>query len=316
MATLTARRAESVRTGHEARRHRRRGLVSRPARRRRLTAAAYVAPMAAIVAVLFVVPLLLMVWMSITRWPLLGASGGHGIANYQALADPLFLRAIVFALKYTVITTTVLGLVSFGLALLVQEARPGVRLFRTVFFLPAAVGLASASLLFYGLFNSQASWLNALVRWLGLGDGRIDWLGDGDSALLSTVGMMTWRFAGYYMIILLTGLQSINPLLYEAARSDGANRLQIMGRITLPLLRPTIALMLVLLVTSSLLAFDQFFILTGGRHNTATPVIAIYREAFTAQDLGRASAVSVAVLVVLIVINVAQLRLLQRGEDR
>ena len=83
------------------------------------------------------------------------------------------------------------------------------------------------------------------------------------------------------MIILMTGLQSINPLLYEAARIDGANRWQIMRRITLPLLRPTMALMLVLLVTSSLLAFDQFFILTGGRHGTATVVIAIYREAFT-----------------------------------
>jgi multiple sugar transport system permease protein len=297
-------------------RGRRRGSPSLPDRRRRATGAIYALPMATIVLVLFVVPLALMIWMSFNHWPLLGASAPNGGGNYQALADPLFRRAILFTLKYTALTTVMLGLISFGLALLVQEARPGVRLFRTVFFLPAAVGLASASLLFYGMFNSEASPLNAMVRWLNPGEGNVDWLGDGDHALYSTVGMITWRFAGYYMIILMTGLQSINPLLYEAARSDGANRWQIMGRITLPLMRPTIALMLVLLVTSSLLAFDQFFILTGGRHNTATVVIGIYREAFTAQDLGRAAAVSVAVLAVLIVINGTQLRLLRRGDDR
>ncbi|WP_143532502.1 carbohydrate ABC transporter permease [Saccharothrix sp. ALI-22-I] len=86
-----------------------------------------------------------------------------------------------------------------------------------------------------------------------------------------------------------TGLQSIDPMLYEAARADGANRWQILWRVTLPLLRPTLALTTVLSLTGSLLAFDQFFILTGGRHETATVVISVYREAFLSQDLGRAA---------------------------
>jgi multiple sugar transport system permease protein len=123
--------------------------------------------------------------------------------------------------------------------------------------------------------------------------------------------MITWKFAGYYMIIIMAGLQSINPLLYEAATLEGATRWQMMRSITLPLLRPTMALVLVLLVTSSLLAFDQFFILTGGRHGTATVVIGIYREAFTSQDLGRAAAISVGILAVLYVINGAQVRFLR-----
>jgi multiple sugar transport system permease protein len=251
-----------------------------------------------------------MVWMSFNDWPLLGASTPNGVANYQALEDPLFLRAVWFTLKYTAVTTVVLGLIAFGLALLVQRDRRGIGAFRTVFFLPSAVGLASTSLLFYGLFNTDSSALNHLVDFLGLG--RVDWLGSGGGALGSTVGMITWRFAGFYMLILMTGLQSIDPELYEAARIDGANRWQIMWRVTLPLLRPTLALMMVLSVTGSLLAFDQFFILTGGRHDTATVVIDIYREAFLSQDLGRAAAVSVATLAVLIVVNVAQLRLIRR----
>jgi multiple sugar transport system permease protein len=262
--------------------------------------------------VLFVVPLGLMIWMSFNHWPLLGASAPNGVANYRALRDPLFLRAIVFTLKYTVVTTVVLSLVAFGLALLMQERRRGVGLFRTVFFLPAAVGLASTSLLFYGLFNTASSPLNATIRALHISGGDIDWLGSNTSALLSTVGMITWRFAGFYMLILMTGLLSIDPVLYEAARIDGANRWQIMRQVTLPLLRPTIALMMVLSVTGSLLAFDQFFILTGGRHETATVVIDIYREAFLSQDLGRAAAISVVTLAVLVVINGGQLFALRR----
>lgn len=283
-------------------------------RRRSRAGILYVTPMVVVVAGLFLVPLGLMIWMSFNHWPLIGASAPNGTANYSALRDPLFLRAIWFTLKYTVVTTVVLGLVSFGLALLVQGRRPGTGFFRTAFFLPAAIGLASASLLFYGLFNTASSPLNSVVRFLFGSD--IDWLGSNGNALAATVGMITWRFAGFYMLILLTGLQSIDPVLYEAARSDGASRWQTMRMVTLPLLRPTIALMMVLSVTGSLLAFDQFFILTGGRHDTATIVIAIYREAFLAQDLGRAAAISVVTLAVLIVLNGAQLFLIRRDHGR
>ena len=280
-------------------------------RARRRLGLLYAAPMSVIVAVLFVVPLVLLVWMSLNHWPLLGASYPNGVADYAALSDPLFVHAVIFTALYTVVTTVVLGLVAFGMALLVQEGRPGTGFFRTAFFLPAAVGLASASLLFYNLFNTADSPLNDVAGLLH--PGGVDWLGSQGNALWSTVGMITWRFAGFYMLILLTGLHGIDPALYEAARIDGAGRWQIMRSITLPLLRPTIALMMVLSVTGSLLAFDQFFIMTGGRHDTATVVIDIYREAFLSQDLGRAAAVSVVTLVVLVGVNVVQLRLLRRN---
>ena len=291
----------------------RRARVSGLARRRQRLGWLYSAPMAVIVAVFFVLPLVLMFWMSVNHWPLLGASAPNGVENYEALSDPFFVRALWFTLKYTVVTTIVLSLIAFGMALLAQSVRPGTGLFRTAYFLPTAVGLGSASLLFYGLFNTESSPLNTALKWIGVGP--VDWLGTNTSSLSSTVGMITWRFAGFYMLILLTGLQSIDPSLYEAARTDGAGRRQTMRHVTLPLLRPTLALMMVLSVTGSLLAFDQFYILTGGRHDTATVAIDIYREAFLSQDLGRAAAISVALLVVLILINGAQLRLLRRKED-
>ena len=276
--------------------------------------AAYAVPTAVVVTLFFLIPLGLVAVMSVDHWPLLGRATPNFPANYTDMAgDDLLRRAVGFTLKYTIIITVVLFAVSFGLALLVQNPRPGVGALRTAFFLPTAVGFATASLLFLGMLSNEIGPVNPLLRHLGLIGKPIDWItGSPTTALSSTVGLVTWRFAGFNMLILLTGLQAIPTELYEAARVDGAGRVQAFRRITLPLMRPTIALVLIMMITGSLLAFDQFFILTGGRHDTATVVIDIYREAFLSQDLGRAAAVSVATLAVLIVLNVAQLRLIRR----
>jgi multiple sugar transport system permease protein len=118
------------------------------------------------------------------------------------------------------------------------------------------------------------------------------------------------------MLILLNGLQAIPDDLYEAARVDGAGRWHQFTGITLPLMRPTIALVLIVMITGSLLAFDQFYILTnGGPDNSTTSIVmVIVREAFIRFDLGSAAAVSVVVLATLIAFNVLQLRILRRGD--
>ncbi|NEB07233.1 sugar ABC transporter permease, partial [Streptomyces sp. SID13726] len=127
-------------------------------------------------------------------------------------------------------------------------------------------------------------------------------LGSPEGALWSTVFLIVWRFAGFYMLLLMVGLQGIPHEVYEAARMDGANRWQTFGRVTLPLLRPSLALCTIMCVTGSLLAFDQFYILTkGGPDNsTITVVQLIYNIAFQGQnDLGVAAALSIIVLAAL-----------------
>ena len=199
------------------------------------------------------------------------------------------------------------------LALQVQQPRRGVGFLRTSYFLPGAIGFAAASLLFYGFYSDNGP-LDSILMDLGIVDEPVAWLGTPNAALFSTIAMVIWRFAGFNMLILLTGLQAIPTEVYEAARSDGANRWQMFRHITLPLLRPTIALMLVLSITGSLLAFDQFFILTrGGPENgTVSMVMVIYREAFTRFDLGGAAGISVLLLLVLVALNIIQLRVLGR----
>jgi multiple sugar transport system permease protein len=275
----------------------------------------YAAPTAVIVAVFFLLPLVLVFWMSANRWRILGSPTFNLPDNFTKIPDnQLFLDSVTFTLKYTAITTVLLSGIALALALSVQSSRRGVGLFRTAYFLPGAVGFAAASLLFYGIY-SQSSPLDELLMNAGITEEPISWLGTPNAALFSTIAMVIWRFAGFNMLILLTGLQAIPTEIYEAARSDGASRWQTFRYITLPLLRPTIALMLVLSITGSLLAFDQFFILTRGGPDgsTVSMVMVIFREGFTRFDLGSAAAIAVLLLIVLVVLNVVQLRVLGRN---
>jgi multiple sugar transport system permease protein len=290
----------------------------RPARRpsRNLLGLLYAAPAAVIVGVFFLVPLGLVVWMSLNRWPLLAPATVNAPDNYTRIAqNGLVADAVVFTLKYTAVVTVLLFTAAFGLALLVQRRRRGVGFFRGAYFLPAAVGWATSTLLFLGFFSDQIGPVNDFLIRIGLLDHPVSWTaGDPAVAFGSTITLVIWRWAGFNMIILLTGLQSIPVELYEAAKVDGASRSQAFRGVTLPLMRPTIALVLSLMITGSILGFEQFYILTrGGPGNSTTSVVmVIVREAFVRFNLGSAAAMSVLVLLGLVVLNGLQLAVVRR----
>jgi len=279
----------------------------------------YASPAALFVLAFFVVPLVLVGQMSASEWPLIqGNQGVNFPDNYAGMADDrLFWPAVWFTLKYTVIVVVLLLALAMAMALLVQRRRRGVGFLRTAYFLPVSLGLASASLLFWGFYSPAIGPIDPILQGLGLIDEPIRWLGTPNMALFSSVALIVWKFAGFFMLILLVGLQAIPTEVYEAARVDGANRVQTFLRVTLPLMRPSIALCLIISVTGSLLAFDQFYILTNGGpdNSTVTVVLLLYRKAFRQFDLGTAAALSMVVLIVLLVINIAQFRLLRRGSD-
>jgi multiple sugar transport system permease protein len=266
-----------------------------------------------------VTPLLLAARMSVSTWGLLtGEAGFNFPKNFVAITkNQLFWPSVVFTLEYTVLVTILLLGLGLGLALLVQVQSRWANIMRTVFLLPVSLGLAAASLLAYGFFSPSIGPIGPTLEAMGVAHGTIQFLGTPLNALLSTTFLIVWKYAGFYMLVLVVGLQAIPDDLFEAAALDGATRRQTFLHVTLPLLRPSLALALILCVTGSLLAFDQFFILTKGAPNnsTVTVVQVIYREAFQRQNLGTAAALSIIVLVVLVLLNAIQLRFL-RGNDR
>lgn len=280
---------------------------------------AYAVPTVIFVVVLFVTPLLLAARMSLSSWGLLTGQGDFNFPkNFVAITkNQLFWPSVVFTLEYTVLVTVLLLGLGLGLALLVQEQSRWANIMRTVFLLPVSLGLAAASLLAYGFFSPSIGPIGPTLEAMGMAHGAIQFLGTPLNALLSTTLLIVWKYAGFYMLVLVVGLQGIPDDLFEAASLDGASRRQTFWHITLPLLRPSLSLALILCVTGSLLAFDQFFILTKGAPNnsTVTVVQVIYREAFQRQNLGTAAALSIIVLVVLVALNAIQFRFL-RSNDR
>jgi multiple sugar transport system permease protein len=295
-------------------------VVMTGSRRRRrsgnaITGWLYALPTALFVLLLFVVPLALVFTMSASDWPLLGGNQGWNLPeNYQkAISNRFFIDSVLFTVKYTVLATVLLIGLGLGLALLVQESSRWKGFLRSAFLIPSALGLASASLLFYVLYSPIAGPFAALTKQWGF-----TFLGTPDAALWSTLFLIVWRYAGFYMLLMLVGLQGIPDDVYEAARIDGASRWQTFRDVTIPLLKPTLALTTVLCVTGSLLAFEQFYILTkGGPDNsTITVVQLIYNVAFQGpNDLGVAGALSVIVLAALVIINIVQIRAFSRNAE-
>ncbi|WP_442882055.1 carbohydrate ABC transporter permease [Devosia sp.] len=279
----------------------------------------YVMPAIVLVTVFFVVPVLFTVWMSFHNWPLLGQSKWIGLQNYaRMLTDTRFLSALSFTAYYTLIVTIVIFAIAFPLALFVERQRRGVEVYRTIFFMPVVVGLATASLLWVWLANVDSGLFSPVLRMLGVTGRSANLLATFDNAFLTIVVMVVWKIVGFTMIILLTGLQSIPADLTEAARIDGAGRWQRFRHLTLPLMRRTIALALILSVTGSVLAFDQFYIMTsGGPQNRMISVVYyIFNQSFVSFQLGYGSALSIVLLGILVALSVVQLWLLRVGDEK
>lgn len=270
------------------------------------------------VLVFFVVPVGYMVYMSFQNWPLLGQHRFVGLQNYsEALHDPRFLHPVRFTLLYTVLIVPALLVAGLGLASLVRAKRTGSGMFRTLFFLPVVVGFAAAGYLWLWFVNPRVGPLPQILRDLGFGSFQSPWLGSAAGALLVVCLMVLWKFSGFTMLLFMTGMQAIPEEILEAARVDGASRLRLFRSVTLPLLRRTVALVVILTTAGSLLAFDQFFVMTrGGPNNeTMTIVYTIYRQSFSSFRLGYGAAISVMLAAVLLAISAIQLRLLRSDDD-
>jgi len=286
-------------------------------RRRQLTGMVLVAPAVAVVTVFFIVPLVLTFWMSLHDWPLLGDHKFVGLDNYrQAIHDSEWMNAIGFTLKYTVLITPLLLIPAFGLAFLVNRSGRAARTFQSIFFLPVVIGFAAAAYLWVYLAQPGLGPLSDLAVRFGLAGRDTNWFATATSGLLLVSAMVVWKVVGMQMILLMSGLQSIPGELTEAARIDGAGPWKTFTRVTLPLLRPTLALVLVFSVAGSLLAFDQFYIMTSGgpSNGTITAVYQIYRTSFINFDLGYGAALSAMLMVALAAVSAVQMLLLRKTD--
>jgi multiple sugar transport system permease protein len=245
---------------------------------------------------------------------LIGSYHFAGASNYAALGkDPGFIHSVLFTLLYTGIVTIPILVVGYGLAVLVRSNRRGSVFLRTAFFLPYVVGLPTLSYIMLLELQPNSGAVNFVLAKLGLTNGATAWLVNTNLALAATCILVIWFASGFTMVLLLGGMQSISDDLYESADVAGARWWQKELHITLPLLRPTIALSLIISIIGSFLAFNQFFILTQGGPGTSTftVVMWIYQTAFVQLHVGAAAAMSVVLVAVVGLISAVQFLLLR-----
>jgi len=279
---------------------------SEPLRRRAGTAAlgyAMLAPSLFGVAAFLVLPMLVVLWLSLQKWDLLGSISYVGLDNWRSvLTDPTFGRSLLATAGFVTLVVpvqTVLGLVA---AAMLTRRLPGSGSFRTVYAVPWICAPLAIAVLWRWLLAPTDGAVNRL-----LGQ-RVEWLTDPSLALPVVSAVTVWTNVGYVALFFTAGILAIPAEIHLAARMDGANAWQRFRHITLPMLRPTMFFVLVTGIVSAAQAFDTVYALTGGGPQHRTDLVAhrIYQEAFGAAAVGRAAVMAVILFLILLAATVFQ----------
>ncbi len=278
----------------------------------------FIAPVLIINLLFFCLPFLQSLLMSFFDWPLLGEKVFIGFENYKELfADEQFITSLLFTLKYTIFVTPALFVVAFVLALLIDGKFKGATLFRSIYFSPVVISMTSCSLIWLWIYNDLYGILNYILLKFHIIDESVLWMGDAKTSLPAIVFMITWKMAGFSMLIILAAFQSVDTQVYESAGIDGASKWQQFFHITLPIIRPQVGLALIMSVIGSVLAFEQFLIMTKGgpTETTTTLVHYIYNTSFKYYNFGYGSAMTMVLLAIMLILSIAQMRLLKDPTD-
>ncbi len=273
----------------------------------------------AVYGVFVLLPSLLGLGYSFTDWSSY-SSDVHwvGLDNFKTILEPnsVYRVAIVNTVLFTIATIILKTVIALALAVLLTS---GVRrlsyLYRALIYLPALLPMVAVGIVFKSILDPEAGLLNSTLRSVGLGSLAQHWLTNLSLALWSVIGVDTWKGAGYIMVILIAGILAIPRDYYEAASIDGASGWQAFLHITLPLLRPVLAVTTLLNLLYALRVFDIVYVLTNGGpgHATETVYTTIF-DAFSLGQWGVATALSTVFLIVMVALGYVVLRVMRRSE--
>jgi multiple sugar transport system permease protein len=268
----------------------------------------FLAPMFLLLVVFKFIPMVQALYLSFTSYDLLSPPRLVGLRNYtDLLGDPLFHQSVAVTVYYVFGTCVFIWALSLAAALVFNAPLPGRSVLRTIYFLPAIVPVVVYAVVWLFLFHPYGL-LNAALHVLGLPP--VQWLSDRRAVMPGFILSSLWRFVPYFMIVYLAGLQNIPHEYYEAAAIDGAAGAQAFRYVTLPLLRPTILLVVVISIIFMSKVFTNVLIITGGGPDGATRVLSlfIYQTGFQFFKMGLASAASMFLLFGTMVFTLIQLR--------
>ncbi len=277
----------------------------------------FLLPNALIFVVFIILPAFQGLRMSVFEWGILSTPVFVGLENFrELLKDGVFWQTFVNTLLYSLLAVPLLAGVALVLALLLQDnTLRGVKIFRALFYIPSLLSMITVGIAWRFLLGDEMGIINYLLR--SLGQPGVHWLTEARTAMASVIAVSVWAGAGYFMVMLLAGLQAIPLELYEAARIDGATGFKAFWRITLPMLRSTLLVVFVLATIGSFKAYELIFVMTQGGPGYATKFIVqqVYQAAFMEDRLGYAAAMSLVLLLLIAVFTSVQFLVSGREQD-
>ncbi|MGB3910040.1 MAG: sugar ABC transporter permease [Pseudolysinimonas sp.] len=277
----------------------------------------WVLPALLLVGVFVYSPLLQNIYLSFFRWsvfqPVPEFVGG---ANYaQAARDPIFWRSMFNNAAYAVVSLVFQVAGALVLAALVETfVRRWGGILRAIYFIPAAISLTVAGLLFYFLYQPQTGLLNEFLRSVGLGDVAQAWLGQESTAIWAIIAMSQWQSFGYTTLLFSVAIQRIPRELYDAADLDGVGPIRRIFSITAPLVREMTTLLVIVTITGAFQVFNEVMVMTAGGPNNSSQVLGtwLYRAGFINNEFGYAAAIATVVFTITILLAVLQLWISRR----
>ena len=277
--------------------------------RLRATSLAYTFLLPSFIGVLafLLMPIVAVAVISFFNWNLLTGAHFVGLQNYDTLFHSSIVgNSLLVTAYYVLLNIPLQTVLALLLAALMNKKMRGMGVFRTIYVIPWMATPVAMGIVWQWIFDPQYGALNSFLGFFGLHG--IAWLSTSQLAMPSIAAVNIWQYTGYNMLFFLAGLQSIPEELYEAAAIDGVSRVQAFFHVTLPLLRPTMFFVLVTAVIGSFQVFDTVYVMTQGGPGMATNTISfdIFRQAFVFFHAGYASALSMVLFAILLVVTLAQ----------
>lgn len=273
----------------------------------------FLVPGCALITLVVIYPALKALALSFTDFNMITPARPVGLANYVRLwADPFFWSALKNTITYLTVVVPFLVIVPIFIALLVNRALPGLAFFRAAIYLPVITSLVVSGLVWKWVYEEKGL-LNHFLLATGITDTPVAFLTDPGNALFSVMAVTAWSGLGYYMVIYLAGLQAIPRHLYEVAEVEGVSRWQQTLHITIPMLKPQIALVAVMSSIGAMKVFEEVYVMTQGGplDSTKTLVFYLYESAFVDFEMGYAAAIGVVLFAITLVLSLINLRLLR-----
>jgi ABC-type sugar transport system permease subunit len=288
----------------------------------------FIAPFFILFLTFMLYPFVYSFYLSFCKWDGIGKIKWNGLGNYINLVnDKIFWQSILNGIIEYFMCVPVMLLVALLLAvILTSQAVKFRNFFRTIFFIPNVTAVIAVAYVFLFAYDAEYGFINKFLTFVGIG--KISWAGTAFGARFMIVTLVAWRWVGYNMILMMSGLSNISPELYEAAKIDGASSGRIFFKVTIPLMKPVILFCAVMSTIGTFSLFTEPLVLTGGGgangsspgsaggpfNTTMTPILYLYIQCFSYLKMGYASAISYGFFIIVFVLTMFQMKIVNRLE--